>query len=97
MDKTLWTPEYYCRDPQACGLILADFLTRAEPIVHGQGEQSGAEAAARRAEAQRARRRKVLALNKLGVAAQQVRRAWVRDHLLTRKTPVKARPNTWRS
>jgi ParB family transcriptional regulator, chromosome partitioning protein len=30
-----------------------------------------------------------LALNKLGLAAQQVRRAWVREHLLARKTPVK--------
>jgi ParB family chromosome partitioning protein len=84
MDKTVWAPEYYCRDPQACALTLADFLTRAEPIVHGHGEQNDAETAEARAEAQRTERRKVLALNKLGVAAQEVRRTWVRDHLLAR-------------
>jgi ParB family chromosome partitioning protein len=84
MDKTVWAPEYYCRDPQACALTLADFLTRAEPIVHGHGEQNDAETAEARAETQRAERRKVLALNKLGVAAQEVRRTWVRDHLLAR-------------
>ena len=31
----------------------------------------------------------MLVLNKLGAAAQEVRRAWVRDRLLARKTPVK--------
>ena len=31
----------------------------------------------------------MLALNKLGAAAQEVRRAWVRDRLLARRTPVK--------
>jgi ParB family chromosome partitioning protein len=84
MDKTVWAPEYYCRDPQACGLALADFLTRTEPIVHGHGKHNDAETAEARAEAQRVERRKVLALNKLGVAAQEVRRTWVRDHLLAR-------------
>jgi hypothetical protein len=48
------------------------------------GERSDA-----RVDAKREERRKVLALNKLGAAAQEVRRAWVRDHLLARKTPVK--------
>jgi ParB family chromosome partitioning protein len=94
MDKTVWAPEYYCRDPQACGLTPAEFLTRAEPIVHGHGEQSDAETAEARAEAQRTERRKVLALNKLGVAAQEVRRAWVRDHLLARRSRV--RRCSWR-
>jgi ParB family chromosome partitioning protein len=86
IDKTIWAPEYYCLDPQAAGLTLADFLTDAKPIVCGQGEADDAEA---RAEAQRIQRRKVLALNKLGLAAAEVRRAWVREHLLARKTPVK--------
>ena len=84
----MWQPEYYCRDPHACGLTLAEVLTRAKPIVTGQhgAELNDADA---RVEAKRDERRKVLALNKLGAAAQQVRRAWVRDHLLARKTPVK--------
>jgi len=89
VEKTAWVPEYYCRDPQAAGLHLAEFFTRAQPIVCGQGERNDAETADARAEAQRAERRKVLALNKLGLAAQEVRRAWVRDHLLARKAPVK--------
>ena len=86
IEKTIWTPEYYCLDPQAAGLALAEFLTDAKPIVCGQGDADDAEA---RAEAQRIQRRKVLALNKLGQAAAEVRRAWVREHLLARKTPVK--------
>jgi ParB family transcriptional regulator, chromosome partitioning protein len=76
VERVQWQPEYYCRDAQACGLTLAEFLTRAKP-VHV------------RAEAARDQRRKVLALNKLGMAAEDVRRTWVREHLLARKTPVK--------
>jgi ParB family chromosome partitioning protein len=74
-------------DPQACDLTLADFLTHAKPIVGHHGgdtEDTGSDT-----DTKREQRRKVLALNKLGTAAQEVRRAWVRDHLLTRKTPVK--------
>jgi ParB family chromosome partitioning protein len=85
VETVIWLPEYYCRDPQACGLTLADFLTSAKPVIH-DGEPESAEA---RADTDRAQRRKVLALNKLGAAAQEVRQAWVRDHLLARKTPVK--------
>jgi ParB family transcriptional regulator, chromosome partitioning protein len=36
VEKTVWVPEYYCRDPHGCGLAPADFLTRAEPIACGQ-------------------------------------------------------------
>jgi ParB-like chromosome segregation protein Spo0J len=87
VEKVLWIPEYYCRAPQDCGLTLADFLTRAKPIsTGGCDDHAGAETDV---DAKRAERRKVLALNKLGAAAQQVRRAWVRDHLLSRKAPVK--------
>jgi ParB family chromosome partitioning protein len=86
METTVWQPEYYCTDPEACGLTLVEFLTRSGPIVHEPNNSNGTED---RAEAERAERRKVLALNKLGAAAQQVRRAWVQDRLLARKTPVK--------
>ena len=63
---------------------LAEFLTRCEPIVHNGGQPQDPETAESRAEAERAERRKVLALNKLGLAAQEVRRAFVRDKLLAR-------------
>jgi ParB family chromosome partitioning protein len=88
VENVVWQPEYYCRDPHACGLTLAEVLTRAKPIATGQhgAELNDADA---RVDAKRDERRKVLALNKLGAAAQQVRRTWVRDHLLARKTPVK--------
>ncbi len=35
MEKVEWQPEYYCLDPQACGLTLAEVLTRAKPVVAG--------------------------------------------------------------
>ena len=88
VEKVVWQPEYYCRDPHACGLTLAEFLTRAKPIVAGHHGNDTEDAEARD-DAKREQRRKVLALNKLGAAAQEVRRAWVRDRLLARKTPVK--------
>jgi ParB family chromosome partitioning protein len=81
VETTVWQPECYCTDPQACGLARADFLTRSVPIVH---EPTAVEDPETRAKAERAERRRVLALNKLGAAAQQVRRAWVRDRLLAR-------------
>lgn len=86
VEKVQWQPEYYCRDPHACALTLAEFLTRAKPIFAGNHDAEKVEA---QADAARDQRRKVLALNKLGAAAQEVRRAWVREHLLTRKTPLK--------
>jgi ParB family chromosome partitioning protein len=89
VEKVEWQPEYYCRDPQACGLTLAEFLTRAKPVVAGNHDTDVEEDIGARAETVREQRRKVLALNKLGAAAQEVRRAWVREHLLARKTPVK--------
>lgn len=88
VEKTVWAPEYFCRDPQACGFTLAGFLhpRPAESDTPAAGDAVSGEA---RAETERAQRRKVLALNKLGLAAQEVRRTWVRDTLLARKTPVK--------
>lgn len=88
VEKVQWQPEYYCRDPQACDLTLAECLTRAKPIVAGN-HHNDAEDAEAQVEVARNERRKVLALNKLGAAAQEVRRAWMREHLLARKTPVK--------
>lgn len=98
MEKTVFTPEWFCIDHQGAGLELDAFLKNTCPIVHGEGEtggdDSGDEAAARarreaeEAEAAKRERRKVLALNKLGDAAASVRREFVRK-LLARKTPPK--------
>jgi ParB family transcriptional regulator, chromosome partitioning protein len=49
----------------------------------------GGRAEAERAEAAKRERRKVIALNRLGDAAQLVRREFVKDKLLARKTPPK--------
>lgn len=88
MEKTVFTPEWFCIDHQGAGLELHAFLKNTCPIVHGEGEtggdDSGDEAAARarreaeEAEAAKRERRKVLALNKLGDAAASVRREFVR-------------------
>jgi ParB family chromosome partitioning protein len=89
VERAVWRPEYYCLDAEACGLKLADFLRLREPIVHDNGGGGSEVTAEVRAEAEREQRRKVLALNKLGLASQEVRRAFVRDKLLSRKTAIK--------
>jgi hypothetical protein len=55
-----------------------------EPSWHENGGHDNEVTAEARADAEREQRRKVLALNKLGLAAQEVRRAFVRDKLLSR-------------
>lgn len=91
IEKPTFTARYYCLDYQAAGLDLVEFLTNARPVAptdpDAANEQDGSAETAH-AEAQRRERRKVLALNRLGTAAQQVRREFVAK-LLTRKTPPK--------
>lgn len=82
-EVTEWVPEYYCLDLEAAGVTLAN--------EDGQGtlSESAAEANAEAdTEREKRERRKVLALNKLGAAAQEVRREFV-TNLLKRKTPPK--------
>jgi hypothetical protein len=73
-------------------LQLAPFLLNQRPVVHdpiGADSPEDREAAeAARAEAQRRERRKVITLNKLGAAAEEVRRRFVKQ-LLARKTAPK--------
>jgi len=61
--------------------------------VNEEGHPDGAAVRERarqeEAEKERAERRKLIALNKLGEAAATVRREWVRDKLLSRKTAPK--------
>ena len=97
IEKTVYTPSWYCIDHVGAGLDLDGFLKNARPVVHGEGRSTSTdedqdEARARReaeaAEAAKRERRKVLALNKLGDAAIGVRREYVRK-LLARKVPPK--------
>ena len=94
IEKTVYTPSWYCMDHDGAGLDLDGFLKNARPVVHGEGRSTSTdedqdEARARReaeaAEAAKRERRKVLALNKLGDAAIGVRREFVRK--LLAKTP----------
>ena len=85
----MFTPEWFCTDYAAAGLQLCDTLaTRAQPASRGDHQDDEASAAAR-AEAARLERRRTIALNKLGAAAMQVRREFIRTKLLARKTPPK--------
>lgn len=95
-EKTFIVPEWYCRDYEAAGLTLAPSLQesvarRGAPQVDGSAADSPeaiAERAAAQQEVERRERRKVLVLNRLGEAAQSVRRDFV-TKLLARKTAPK--------
>lgn len=94
-EKTVVVPEWYCLDHQAAGLAVAPSLRethqRSTRTDHPAEEGSAAAVAEREAqqqEAERRERRKVLVLNRLGDAAQSVRRDYV-TKLLARKTAPK--------
>jgi len=83
-----WTvvPEFFCTDLPAAGLSLTEEAARrrARP-ASGQGapvrESPGGDT-------EKDSRRAVVALNKLGEAAAEVRRRWITEHLLSaRKLP----------
>ncbi|PQM45251.1 hypothetical protein C1Y40_04575 [Mycobacterium talmoniae] len=84
-ETTAFDPAWYCLDPAAAGLTSWSERNRGRAMTGHETE----EAAAARKEAERREKRKVVALNKLGAAAQQVRQDWVKDKLLSRKTPPK--------
>lgn len=79
-------PTYYCKDIDAAGLTTWSQRNQGRGVHDATGSGESAE---QRKEAERREKRKVIALNKLGLAAEQVRRAWVKDKLLSRKTPPK--------
>lgn len=85
-ETTSFEPLFYCVDPET-----AQVGTYAE--VHGSGSGGGAASIGQESpaakEAARRERRKVVLLNKLGLAAEEVRRAWIKDKLLSRKTAPK--------
>ncbi|APA78439.1 MULTISPECIES: ParB/RepB/Spo0J family partition protein [Mycobacterium] len=85
-EVTRFEPAYYCKDVAAAGLMTWSERHQGNGSRDSAGAGKNAE---ERKEAERREKRKVVALNKLGVAAEEVRKAWVKDKLLTRKTPPK--------
>ncbi|MFS0901293.1 ParB/RepB/Spo0J family partition protein [Mycolicibacterium litorale] len=97
-EVVVWEADWLCTDYAAAGLALCESLAnRVEALAredrdHADNDSSDQAAEAREAaaaEAARRERRKVIALNKLGEAAQQVRRQFITDKILARKTAPK--------
>jgi ParB family chromosome partitioning protein len=89
VETSIWEPEWYLLvDPTPLGLSLPSFMLNREPNNRDGASLTGGDDAEARAEKERAERRRVLALNKLGQAAQGVRRQFVKE-MLARKTPAK--------
>lgn len=94
VETTMFVPEYYCLDPQAAGVKLTEWAERrfgadandSDVVSDSNDPDAAAERERARQERERAERRRVLALNRLGAAAETVRREWVRDRLLARKS-----------
>ena len=88
-ERTVFGPEWYCLDYQGAGLTPSPSLRgRGGSPIAGGAVDDDPEAEARRLEAERRERRKLLALNRLGEAAAVVRRDYL-TKLLARKTPPK--------
>jgi ParB family chromosome partitioning protein len=96
-ETTVFKPEYFCCNPRGAGVTMPDWAARqygydADRLADASDPDGAAErerAREEQAEKERAERRKLIALNKLGEAAAIVRRDWVRDKLLSRKTAPK--------
>lgn len=96
-ETTVWSPDYYCRNPRGAGVVMPDWAARqygfdADRLADASDPDGAADrerARLEEAEQERAERRKLIALNKLGDAAAVVRREWLRDNLLARKTTPK--------
>ncbi len=96
-EGTVFEAHYYCANPAAAGVTMPEWVARQHGIDLGDvidaNDPDGADARERareeQAEKERAERRKLITLNKLGEAAATVRREWLRDKLLARKAAPK--------
>lgn len=79
-ETDVWVPDWYCLDPEAARLRPTERFVRAGDAMAGGAAPEAVSDDAK------AERRRLLALNKLGQAAEVVRRQYVTD-LLARKTP----------
>ncbi|WP_301150469.1 ParB/RepB/Spo0J family partition protein [Mycobacterium simiae] len=85
VQRTTFEAEFFCLDIDAAGVMTrSQYYQRSRPGGNTATTDHGAE---QRREAELRDKRKVVALNKLGLAAIEVRREWVKNHLLARKTP----------
>ena len=94
-----WEPNYFVASPQAVadlGLTLCSWAAarRSGTAAHHAGadttdDDALAQQRAAEADRQRQERRRLLALNKLGAAAENVRRRWIRQTLLAQKNAPK--------
>lgn len=84
-EETGFQPEFYCLEVDQANLMTRTaYYQRSHPA----GTHGAALTEDERIEVERREKRKVLALNKLGKAAIDVRHAWIKDSLLA-KTPPK--------
>ena len=91
----MWAPEYFTADPDAAGVKLGPILAAASSEPDEADDQAAAERKARdrkaaqaalaEKEAEKATRRRTVALNKASAAATIVRKEWL-SKFLTRKT-----------
>ena len=96
-ETTVWKPEYFCLNPGGAGVTMPDWAARqygydTDRLADASDPDGAADrekARQEEAEKERAERKKLIALNKLGEAAAGVRREWVRDNILSRKTAPK--------
>lgn len=96
-EGTVFEAHYFCTDLAGAAVTMPEWLARqhgvAPDTLADASDPDGADERERAREVQadkeRAERRKLIALNKLGQAAATVRREWVRDKLLSRKTAPK--------
>lgn len=89
-EHLVYEPYYSCRDVDGCGLTVQPgwdhhYGLSGDDAAGVNDAHADVDAAAAKKEAESRQRRKVLALNKLGKAAEQVRREYIAT-LLRRKT-----------
>ena len=93
VERAVFEPEWFCIDIDAAGLMVCDILAKraAHDTINSSASGAGDAVARAAAEAEQARRqrRQVIALNRLGAAATTVRREFITNKLLSRKTPPK--------
>lgn len=96
--RPVWVPDWYCTDPHAAGLRDRYHPAKdAETATADSDPTTTARTQADIEEHERAQRRQVLTLNKLGAAAQTVRRTGCASKSSPGRHHRKNQPPSWRS
>lgn len=86
VQRTVFEPEFFCLDIDAAGVLTRSRVLSALPARRSLATgDTGAENGVMKPNCATSAQSR--GLNKLGHAAIEVRRAWVKNHLLARKTP----------